>query len=166
MPDLTSFYLNSKRSAVLLETITLRHPNFSKIYYLVRNAIAGVTATDETSTARFYEYAPMAIERANVSGDLDQAISVTFGDVGDTIQDEVDRVRTLNGMLIYPTAEYRQYSSVDLSAPLLGPYVLDLVTFDVTREGTALSLEAPMVNASRTGQVYSTTRFPALRGYQ
>lgn len=165
MPDYTAFFLNRSGEVILFECLEFSHPSFSKTYRIVRNAPDGVTVTHEDSSTHIYEYAPVNIERANTSDDLDQKITVSFGDLGRTLPPEVDSV--LNGPYSTqpPKLKFRAYRSDDLSAPLLTLQVLDVTNMARGADGaTVFEAKAPELNTNKTGNIYSLDRFPLLRG--
>lgn len=166
MSEYSDFFLNSKSSVVQLELFSISHPNFSKTYRIVRNAVNGVTVTHEDGGVFFYEYAPCKIKAHGARDDLDHFIEITFGDLGEIIPLEMDNVMSApGGMSIKPTVRYRVYRSDQLSSPLHGPLTLEVASFSFTREGATFEARAPALNLTRTGQIYSMVRFPMLRGF-
>src|SRR3954470_18883417 len=114
MSDYSEFYLNSKASVVQLDCIEISHANFSQTFRLVRNATYGVTVTHEDSSEHDYVYCPMQCALSGPQDDLDQILTVQFGDLGEIIPAELDRVRTANGFGEMPRLIYRTYRSDDL----------------------------------------------------
>ena len=165
MATYTEFFLKSKSSVVQLETLEISHPDFTKIYRIVRNAIEGVTVTLETSQSAKFDYYPLQIENAGIRDDLDQAIKINLGDLGDVLPKELDEVSSNNGFGIKPTVVYRTYRSDDLSRPLFGPVALEVSSFAFNREGSTFEAKAPSLNISKTGEAYKLDRFPMLRGF-
>lgn len=159
------FFLNSASSVVQLELIELSHPNLSKVYRIVRNAINGVTVTHEDSTTHDYDYYPLQIVPSAAYDDLSNAVQIQFGDLGEVLPTELDLVYTADGFRTKPTLVYRTYRSDDLTAPLYGPvrYVVTNIAF--TKEGANFSAGAPSVNLTGTGEIYTFDRFPMLRGF-
>lgn len=159
------FFFNSKSSVISFECVELSHPNFSQHYYIVRNAVAGLTVTHEDSTTHTYTYYPVRIEQHDTTGDLDNGFTFTFGDLGTIIPAELDRVANANGFATLPTIKYRLYRSDDLTAPMLGPVQLQGKTFTLTKDGAAIEATALQVNLNGTGEVYTLDRFPMLKGF-
>lgn len=159
-----SFFLNSKASIVELELIELSHPDFSLIYQIVRNAVNGITVTLETGASVFFDYYPLSLEGSTVQEDLDYIITIKVGDLGEIIPIELDRVSSNDGFDIKPKVIYRLYRSDDLTAPMFGPLTLEISEFNFTKEGAEFEAKAPLLNISRTGELYSLDRFPMLRG--
>lgn len=100
MPNYAEFFLNSESSIVELETIQITHPNFSKMYRIVRNAVAGLTATLEDATTGVFDYYPLKITPSGAYGDLDQTLQVSFGDLGELIPQELDRLLLQTNALV------------------------------------------------------------------
>lgn len=160
------YFLNSRSSVVQLELVEISHPGFTQTYRVVRNAVKGITVTLETGGTAFFEYYPMKIVPQSARADLDHSISLTFGDLGEVLPLELDAVmRYPSGLDIKPTVKYRVYRSDDLSSPLYGPLTLEVEAFTFNRQGSTFEAKAPSVNLTRTGEIYSLTRFPALRGF-
>lgn len=162
----TNYFLSSRSSVVQLETLEISHPNFSQVYRIVRNATAGLVATIETGGTAEFEYYPVKIVPHHARDDLDHSISATFGDLGEILPKEMDLVmKAPGGMKTKPTVKYRVFRSDDLSAPIYGPLRLEVEAFSFNKEGATFEAKAPSINLTRTGEVYSFTRFPGLRGF-
>lgn len=160
------YFLASRTTVVQLETIEISHPAFSKTYRVVRNATKGVTVRLETGGTASFEYYPLKIVPKAARDDLDQNITITFGDLGEILPLELDRVMNYaGGMDIKPVVKYRVYRSDDLDHVLYGPLVLEVEAFTFNREGSTFDAKAPSLNLTRTGEIYSLTRFPGLRGF-
>lgn len=165
MKTYAEFFLNSKTSVVQLETLEISHPNFTKIYRIVRNAVEGVTLALENGQSVTFDYYPLQIENAGVRDDLDQAIKINLGDLGEVLPKELDEVSSNNGFGTKPTVVYRTYRSDDLSRPLFGPVTLEVSSFAFNREGSTFEAKAPSLNVNKTGELYKLDRFPMLRGF-
>lgn len=165
MSDYAEFFLKSKSSVVQLETLEISHPDFTKVYRVVRNAVQGLTAILENGVSVTFDYYPLAIENAGVRDDLDQAITVNLGDLGEVLPKELDEIASNQGFGIKPTVVYRTYRSDDLSRPLFGPVLLEVTSFAFNREGSTFEAKAPSLNVNKTGERYKLDRFPMLRGF-
>lgn len=165
MTTYAEFFLKSKSSVVQLETLEISHPNFTKIYRIVRNAVQGVTVKLENGSSATFDYYPLAIENAGVRDDLDQAITINLGDLGEVLPKELDEIASNNGLGTKPTVVYRTYRSDDLTRPLFGPVTLEVTSFAFNREGSTFEAKAPSLNVNKTGELYKLDRFPMLRGF-
>lgn len=165
MSEYSEFFLNSKSNVVHLETLEISHSAFSKTYFIVRNAVKGIEATLETSEVKSFEYYPLKISAAGSKGDLDQSISIELGDLGEVVPTELDRIKAANAFEEKPVVKYRVYRSDDLTAPLIGPWVLEIANFAFNETGCLFEAKAPSLNVNRTGELYKTARFPMLRGF-
>lgn len=165
MSTYAEFFLKSKSSVVQLETLEISHASFTKVYRVVRNAVQGLTAKLETGESVTFDYYPLLIENAGVRDDLDQAITVNLGDLGEVLPKELDEVSSNDGFGIKPTVVYRTYRSDDLTRPLFGPVVLEVTSFAFNREGSTFEAKAPSLNVNKTGELYKLDRFPMLRGF-
>lgn len=166
MSEYSEFFLNTPSRVVQLELLEISHPNFSKVYRIVRNNRLGCTVTLEDGiTTVFFEYYPVKITRSNTDNSLDQVYKIQLGDLGELIPKELDLVSAADGFLVKPQVRYRTYRSDDLSKPLLGPMDLEIVDMPMTREGASFEAQAPSLNNTQTGEVYDFDRFPGLRGF-
>ncbi len=164
MADYKAFFFNSASAVTQLELLEFSHPNFSKTFYVVRNATEGVTVTLEDSTVQTFDYYPLRISPAGSKEDLDFGLQIDFGDLGEVLPAELDAVADANGWEEKPVIKYRLYRSDDLSAPMLGPYTLEVTSFSFTRDGASFEAKAPSLNINRTGELYKVDRFPMLKG--
>lgn len=161
----TEFFLNSQSDVIQFECIELSHPNFSKVYRIVRNSIEPITVTLETSVSATFEYYPLRITPSETSDNLDYSIEVEFGDVGEVVPEEIELVIAANGFGTKPTFKYRTYRSDNLASPLYGPLVLEIQTFAMNRTGATFEARAPRANINATGKVYAIDKFPSLRAF-
>jgi len=160
------YFLNSKTSVAQLDTIEISHSAFSQTYRIVRNSVQGLTAKIETGATAIFEYYPIKIVPHHARDDLDHSITITFGDLGEIIPLELDNVMNApGGFDEKPVVKYRIYRSDDLEAPLYGPLLLEVDSFTFDRYGSTFEAKAPSVNLNRTGESYTLTRFPGMRGF-
>jgi hypothetical protein len=159
-----SYFLNSSREVVNIETLQISHSAFSQVYYRQRNVVDGVTVTLENGQQQFFDYYPMAIEENGDQADLDSGMRIDFGDLGEILPQELDRVRAADGFGENPQIVYRCYRSDDLASPLIGPIFLEAPSFSFQRQGASFEAVAPYINNNKTGEVYDLTRFFMLRG--
>lgn len=166
MPDFTAYFLSGPTTAVQLQLFEISHPDFTQTYRLVRNSpfASTITVTLETSETADFVYAPMKIRPIASSDDLDQALRFDLGDLGETLPAELDAVITAGGMRTKPIVRYRVYRDDDLSAPMDGPYLLEVKNLAFNRSGCSFDAKAPSLNVNRTGENYRIDRFPMLRG--
>ncbi len=165
MSTYSEFFLNSKSSVVQLELVEISHPNFTKVYRVVRNAVQGVTVKLETGANATFDYYPLRIENNGDRDDLDQSFTFTLGDLGDVLPKELDAVALGNGFAEKPKVVYRTYRSDDLNRPLFGPVNLEVESFAFNRDGSTFTAKAPSLNLNKTGETYTLERFPMLRGF-
>ena|ERR1017187_1484420 len=165
MPSYNDFFLNSTIDVAELETFEISHPNFTKVYRVVRNCVGGLTAKLETGATTTFDYYPVDIVSSSSTNDLDQKMTITMGDLGQVLPIEFDSVATADGFRTKPTVLYRLYRSDDLSGPMLGPFTMEVVTFSFKRQGCTFEAQAPSLNLSQTGESYSIARFPMLAGF-
>jgi len=165
MSDYSEFFLNTGSNVAELELLEISHPNFTQTYYIVRNAVNGVTVTLEDSSSREFSYYPLRVTPMSAGDDLDQVLKIQLGDLGEVLPQELDAVFAADGFATKPTLKYRTYRSDDLSAPLYGPITLEITNLAFNRDGVAFEAHAPRLNSTATGEVYTTNRFPMLRAF-
>lgn len=165
MTDYAAYFLGSRSSVVYLETLQIAHPNFTRTYWIVRNAIGGIVAHLENGSSQAFEYYPLRIKPTGSSDDLDQTLAVDLGDLGDIIPGELDAIEAAGGMSIKPAVTYRAYRSDDLTTVLAGPLRLEIADLSSNREGSSFQAKAPSLNINRTGELYRIERFAMLRGF-
>lgn len=166
MSAYSQYFMNSSPTIVELDCIEITHPNFTTTYRLVRNAVNGITVTHEGPTGPFdYTYYPMQLKPLGSSTDLDQGISLTLGDVGELLSKEVTAVQVANGMPTRPKLNYRTYRSDDLTVPLFGPVIMEIRTITSNKEGCLIEAQAPYLNITRTGVIYTVKDFSPLKAF-
>lgn len=161
----TDFFLKSKSSVIQFELLEISHPNFTQTYYIVRNAVDGLTVKLETLAVVHFEYYPLQINIGKSSDDLDQVISINLGDLGQVLPKELDAIRAAGGFNVNPTVKYRTYRSDNLDEPMLGPVLLEVESLSFNQDGVSFEAKAPSLNTNKTGENYKLARFPMLRGY-
>ena len=159
-----NFFSNAGRDEIMVQTIELSHPNFSQTYALQNVSYSPITVTTESGSL-VCQPCPMDIKRLNSSADLEQNLSVTIGDVGTIISEEILRVMKADGNLTKPTCKYRAYSSKDLATIVLGTFVLEVQDITPTEEGSVLNIAPTNLNAAGTGELYDDTEIPMLKGF-
>lgn len=165
MSRYSEFFLNSRASVVQLELIEVSHPDFTQPYRFVRNAADGVTVDlSEAEQGVFFQYYPAKVSSVGAKDDLDAAIRVELGDLGELIPEELDAVDGAGGGLTKPSVRYWVFRSDELGVPIFGPLNLEVKTFSFNSEGCSFQAEAPQLNLVRTGERYDLGRFPMLRG--
>ena len=162
-PAYAAFFFNSLSSVVLLETIEISHPSFAQVHRAVRNASKGLTATLETAATVEFLYYPMEINMGELRNNLDQSLTVAFGDLGDVLHDELDEVSDDDTYSTKPVLIYRTYRSDDLSEPI-EVLTLEIFSTAFNKDKVLLEAGAPRVNIHKTGLIQSFDNYPTLRG--
>lgn len=165
MSELSEYFLGSNKTVVLLETLEISHPDFSQTYYIVRNAVGGITAQVEGAVSRDFVYYPTRITKGTRADDLNFSIQADFGDLGEIVPLELDAIRAADGFDTKPTVKYRSFRSDDLTAPLDGPFILEAEQFACDAFTCSFLASAPQLNLLGTGEIYTLARFEMLRGF-
>lgn len=167
MSEYSEFFLGSGPHVVHLELIEISHARFTQTYRFARNAINGVTVTHENPPGGSFDYSylPMQIRRLGAPNNLDQNLRITLGDVGQIVAQEIEEVIRTNAMATRPVLKYRAYSSEDLTVPMFGPTVHEIVTPIFTKQGVSFEATSPRLNLSRTGKLYEVKQFPMLKPF-
>lgn len=164
MSDYTEFFLNSGSDIVELELLEISHSLFTETFRVVRNAVDGVTVIHEDAASTDYIYYPLRCSLTGPRDDLDHILRVELGDLGEIIPLQMDAIRDGDGFGEFPIVKYRTYRSDVLTAPLYGPLILEVRTFNFSREGSQFEAKAPTLNVNMTGENYLIARFPMLKG--
>ena len=126
----------------------------------------GITATLEDGvTQQPFVYYPLGLSAAGASDNLDQTLTITLGDLGEMIPQEIDCCVAAGTMGIRPQVAYRVYRSDDLSAPIDGPFFYEVTTGAAKKQGQTFTAGAPRLNLNQTGETYRMDRFLMLRGF-
>lgn len=165
MSALTNYFFASKPAVVRIQLLEISHPNFDTTYRLCRNPTKGLFVTHEDATLREYLYMPMQIRTMGSAGNLNQELEVTFGDLGTILAEQLQNVRRNNGMQTKPLIVYREYASSDLTAPMFGPFTLNVNNITFNKTGAVFTAKPAAFNLGRTGEVYDLGRFPMLQGF-
>jgi hypothetical protein len=160
----SEFFFDSFSSVVELDLLEISHSSFSQTFYLVRNAVDGVTVTHENASVIDYTYCPMQLSLSGPREDLDHILNVVLGDVSEYLAPELDAIRNDGTTAEMPVVKYRTYRSDDLSAPMYGPIDLQIKRLGSIPEGFLFEAKAPSLNVNKTGEKYTISRFPALTG--
>jgi Domain of unknown function (DUF1833) len=163
MTDYAEFFLNTSADIVMLETISLSHTNLSKTYRLVKNKTDGLVAKLENGSTVTFDYMPMSISRGGIAQNIDQSISVTFGDLGEILPQELDLIAEADNFDVKPILTYRTYRSDDLEAPI-EKLELKVEGISFNSEGALIEAKTKSMNINGTGELYRIDRFPMLRG--
>ena len=163
MDRYADYFLNSSSSVVQLELLDITHNAFSRDYHVVRNSGRdGLTVTLETGQERDYEYYPLRINPVGVRGDLDAGLRIDLGDLGEIIPAEIENVKASSYFATKPVVTYRVYRSDDLSFPIFGPLVLEIIDINVSETGASFTASAPVISVLTTGEFYN---YDTLRGF-
>lgn len=142
-------------------TLEITHPLLSKRYLLVRGT-SDLTATLETGEVVTFEATPMESKGAANNNDMDQRASFALPDIGNQLDDEMDRMPEDNGEL--PVFTFRRYVSTDLTYPCDGPVRYELQSLNQEKGTFTADVGVPMLNQKRTGLLMTPAQIPVLRG--
>lgn len=159
------FYLSSSPNVAILECFEISHPNFSKTHLITSSDCFGFEALDENGILKKYDYLPMGFNGSAMTTDLDYAIQISTGDLGEILPKELDLIDAADGWDVYPVVVYRAYRSDRLDRPMRGPIELELSNYTYNNTGMAFKAEAPDIKSSATGEIFSFERFQTLYGF-
>lgn len=156
-------YLYATEPAYLIECIEIKHSLWETPLRYVINLADGVSVGHDNSYFN-YEYVPLHIDKGSSSDDLDQSLALTIGDLGDVVPELIDKIIDAES-IERPTVVYRAYSSLDLSTPILVIDNLEVMDQSSDYQGTTFNAEAPKLNATGTGLLFTKANFPTLIGF-
>ncbi|MBD1224934.1 DUF1833 family protein [Acinetobacter seifertii] len=148
----------------LLECIEVSHPNWPRVLRYIVNSSESINLTHEDGQTFTYSYAPLNITRSNEEENLDQKITAAIGDVGSEIPELVDRILQ-DAVKVSPILNYRAYVIGKYDTPCT--FAKDLEVIVITRDwkGTSFEAQAPGLNNSGNGEIYSASTDPSLEGF-
>ncbi|OTG58866.1 MULTISPECIES: DUF1833 family protein [Acinetobacter] len=156
-------YLFAVEPAYLIECVEIKHSLWDTALRYVINLADGVSVGHDSSYFN-YEYVPLSIDKGSTSDDLDQTLSITIGDLGEIVPGLIDQIFDSDSTE-RPTVTYRAYSSLDLSTPLLVIDNLEITDQSSDYQGTTFNAEAPKLNITGTGLLFTKANFPTLIGF-
>lgn len=159
------FFLNASSELIQFECVEISHPNFSQVFRFVRNHTKGLVTTLENEASATWAYCPMRIRESDDRDNLDYGVSIELGDVGEIMPLELDRVAANDGFHTKPVLVYRTYRSDDLTSPMFGPINLVVENIALDRTGAVIEAVAPSMNLTKTGNLYTISRFPMMEAF-
>lgn len=160
------FFFGAPLRTAEVRTIEISQPSFSQVWRLQAHYREGFWARLESGEMVFFQYVPLLLKPLEDVGTLDFGMSVTVGDLGEILPDEIQRARVAGTLRTSPpTVVYRSYRSDNFGAPMFGPLTLQARTVTRSVEGAQFDATAPQLNTSKTGMLYRTDLFPMLRGF-
>lgn len=162
--ELFTFMMTSPATDVLLETLELSHPSWSKTYRIIRNDCLGASLNTENGPL-FFDYVPFNLRQSGDSGDLNKKISVELSDLGEIIPDEFRRMEDAGTLNTAPKMVVRCFSH-RTGEMVLGPMKLDVrgAVF-VAEKGCKLEASAKAAMANSTGTVFDIERVPTIKAF-
>lgn len=164
MSSLAEFYLGTSADVGEIEVLALSHPSWSQTHYCTASDTEGATVEIGDKTVDVY-YVPLEVKKNEMLQDLDFGFSVTFGDLGEILTAERDRVRDAGEFHVKPEIRYYLFRGDDLTSPVFGPLLLEADSFSFEEDGATFDAKAPTLHINKTGELYTFDRFPMLRGF-
>lgn len=166
MPDAYDYFLRGDPDDVRLQLIEATHPSWVRPYRYVQNAVDGVSVKHEDGAYRSYQYSPITIKKSKSDDSLDQSITITIGDLGMNLPDDMDRLRnsTIHSTK-RPTLNYREYLLSDLNTPIVSVTGLQVTDYQPHKMGGMFVCRAQELNLTKTGISYTLEDFKTLRGF-
>lgn len=171
MPDTNddqwiNFFFGAPSSTAEVPTLEISQPDFSQVWRVQAKYREGFWARLESGEQVFFQYVPLGLKLLEDRGNLDFGMTVTLGDLGEILPDEIQRAREAGTLRTSPPrVVYRSYRSDDMEKPMFGPVVLQARPITRSPEGSQFDATAPPVNVSKTGRAYRSDEFPMLRGF-
>ena len=143
------------------ETVEITHSLLSKRYLIVKGT-SPLTATLETGEVVTFEPSAMEVKSASNNNTMDQQAAYTLPDVGNLLDDEMDRIPL--GNTEWPLFTFRAFVSTDLSYPCNGPVSYDLQALSQSKGVFTADVGVPRLNEKPTGILMSPDVIPLIRG--
>jgi len=159
-PELTRVYTSAPSGEIIIETLEISHPNFSQIYYIT-NCGKDVTAQDEATNSRLFQYFPFSIVLPASSDNGFEDLSITMSNVTRIFVYELERAsENVKEPIKFI---YRAYASSQLLVP--GFVLPELSSTEVVVSEQTVTARASfidLVNRNFPNQVYTPKQFPML----
>ena len=143
------------------QTVEITHSLLSKRYLIVMGN-EPLTATLETGEVVTFEPSAMEVKSASNNNTMDQQAAYTLPDVGNLLDDEMDRIPL--GNTEWPLFTFRAFVSTDLSYPCNGPVSYDLQALSQSKGIFTADVGVPRLNERPTGLLATPSDIPLLRG--
>ena len=143
------------------QTVEITHSLFSRRYLIVMGN-EPLTATLETGEVVTFEPSAMEVKSASNNNTMDQQAAYTLPDVGNLLDDEMDRIPLSNTE--WPLFTFRAFVSTDLSYPCNGPVSYDLQALSQSKGVFTADVGVPRLNERPTGILMSPDVIPLIRG--
>lgn len=162
--EMRSVFDQSSGPAGLLECIEISHSKWPSVLRYAINSSEAMMLTHESGQSFEYIYAPVSITRSSDEDTLEQELSFSLGDVGETVPQLIDLI-IHDEVVEIPLVSYRAYLIGQYDSPIF--VARDLELEGVTRDwkGTRGDSKAPGLNDSGNGEVYSASTDPSLIGF-
>lgn len=143
------------------QTVEITHSLLSKRYLIVMGN-EPLTATLETGEVVTFEPSAMEVKSASNNNTMDQQAAYTLPDVGNLLDDEMDKIPL--GNTEWPLFTFRAFVSTDLSYPCNGPVSYDLQALSQSKGVFTADVGVPRLNERPTGILMSPDVIPLIRG--
>ena len=163
--DIKDYHLDSDYSITQLDTLEINHSTWAEPIRIVINHDDGITATLETAEVVFFEFAPVLIKKGNTSDDLDQSLSITLGDLGETLPPLIKQIRQANSDE-RPSVIYRAYAFNAATRELAKSTPLDVIKGLYIRnmnrdfQGSTFEAKTTEKNTASTGRTFNMQDYP------
>lgn len=167
--DIKDFHLDSATSVVLLETLEISHSLWPDPIRIVTNHPDGISVTLEDGQPATFDFIPLMIQRGNTSDDLDQALNITVGDLGEVVPPLIQKIRDASSDE-KPQVIYRSFAFDAASMVLTKPTPIEIIrglyVAKMNQDYQATTFEAATSgkNSVKTGRTYNFEEYPDLRG--
>lgn len=157
-----NYLRNNPAGERIVEVVEISHSAFSESSFICKEP-GGLNVTLENGQQVFADGINMSIKRANSRDDLDEKYDFDFSDVNGTLQDKTNEIplSTTEKVKII----YRVYMSDNLDSVALGPVRMEAINIAFKSGFASARAQSPSLVESRTGNLYTYERFPALKAF-
>lgn len=148
----------------LIECIEISHSKWPSVLRYVINSSEAMMLTHEDGQSFEYIYAPIKVSRSTDEDTLEQELSFSFGDLGETVPALIDLI-IHDEEIELPLVSYRAYLIGQYDSPIFVARDLELEKVTRDWQGTQGDSKAPGLNDSGNGEVYSASTDPSLIGF-
>lgn len=147
----------------LVECIEILHSKWPPLRFVI-NSSMDLVLRHEDGSSHTYTAAPIEVTKSADEDNLDQEITFSLNDLGETVPDLLDLI-IHDEEIELPQVSYRAYLIGNYSTPTLVSKNLELEEVDRDAKGSQGRARAPGLNENGNGDVYSASRYKSLLGF-
>lgn len=160
-PKLAKIYASAPLDDEAYETMELRHPRFSRVWYITSNPVIFKATLEDGTTVVDFDPIPFTVRLPGNEHGGRQDLQISISNVDRVFIDELEMANAL------PTSRidivYRVFAKSDLSAPAATPIRLSITDVQANNETVdAVATRADLLNHPFPSLLYGPREYPGL----